>query len=171
MTKDDAHIAEMLLRLKSKAANGLAWSAEDLVNVELCFDKPGDISALAAWCVLASERHELHNRAVGVFRTAVEHLDPNPYVELLLYEAAACIEAHELNLFGDAILRFVERSVTRRTINLANTIFLLGRLARMGDERALGLLYNLSQDKDSEVQNYVAIVLKGLKRDLPGREC
>jgi hypothetical protein len=84
------------------------------------------------------------------------------YVELSVYEALIYVEAERLTPFRDSLLSFIEQSLTQRTINLDNTIFLLGKLARVGELGALELLRSLENDSNTEVRDSAIRVLNGL---------
>ena len=164
MTKEDAQIAEIFLRLKAKAANNELWTNDEIATVELAIRKEGEIAILAACCVLVSGHADLRGRAFGIFRQAIELNNPSPYVDLSIYEAATCIDIDKLVPFRNAILSFIKRSLMQRAVNLDNTVYLLGKLARTGDNQALTLLRSLARDSDSEVRDNVSCVLRGIER-------
>jgi len=163
MSKDDALIAEMLLRLKAKAAKGVPWTDEEQAVVEVSIENGGEIGILTACCVLVSRRENEHDRALEIVRREIALKNSSPYVELSIYEAAICIDMEKLASFRETILSFIEWSLLRRAINLDNTIFLLGRLARTGESRALALLRSFADDDDTGVRSNASFVLQGLK--------
>ncbi|WCJ58111.1 hypothetical protein NXS98_10280 [Fontisphaera persica] len=165
MTKDDAPVAEIFLQLKAKAAKGVPWTVDESATVRRALEKEGEIRVLAACCAVVSGRLEEHARSLHVIRKAVEQKNPSPYVELSIYEALTRLESTTLARFGDAILSFIEQSLGRRAVNLDNTIFLLGRLARIGQSKALEFLQSLAHDSNAEVRDNASRVLQGIERD------
>ena len=163
MSKDDALIAEMLLRLKAKASKGAPWTDDEQAAVELSIGKEGEIGVLTACCILVSRSDNLHNKALDIIRREIELKNSSPYVELSIYEALTCVDMKKLAAFRAAILSFSKWSLLRRAINLDNTIFLLGRLARTGESGALDLLRSLAADNDTEIKSNASFVLHGLK--------
>lgn len=165
MTNEEAPVAQTFLRLKAKAAKGRPWSTGERATVELSLKKEGDISVLAGCCLLVSQRSEQHGRSLEIIRKAIERGNPSLYVELSIYEALIYVEVEKLAPFLDAVFSFIEQSLTRRAVNLDNAIFLLGRLGRGGENRALVLLRSLAHDKNSQVRDSASRVLRGLERD------
>jgi hypothetical protein len=163
MSKDDALIAEMLLRLKAKASKGMPWTDDEQAAVELSIGKGGEIGVLTACCILVSKRDNEDSKALEIVRREIALKNSSPYVELSIYEAFTCIDMKKLASFRAAILSFIQWSLLRRAINLDNTIFLLGRLARTGESGALELLRSLAVDDDTEVKSNASFVLHGLK--------
>ncbi|MCS6898084.1 MAG: hypothetical protein NZM29_08940 [Nitrospira sp.] len=165
VANDYAHAVQELLRLKTKAWEGLPWSANEQADINQWLGGGGNASILAACCVLAAERPPGCPESLGVIREALRRNGLPSYVELSVYEALIYVEVERLTPFRDSLLSFVEKSLTRRTINLDNTIFLLGKLARVGETRALELLRSLENDSNTEVRDSAIRVLNGLAAD------
>lgn len=161
--RDVAQLAEMLLELKTRASKGTSWTDDERAKVDLCLQSPGITRVLAACCVLSSKRPEGCRRALSVIREAIEQQHQPPYVELLIYETLTIVETRYVVSFAAEILRFIQQTLNSRTINLDNTIFLLGRLARSGEGRALVLLKSLVQDNDPEIRSNASLVLRGIE--------
>ena len=162
MSNEIMQIAEMFLELKAKAARGMTWTKDEQAVVTMCFEKEGVARVLAACCVLSSGRPKGCIRSLGIVREAIEQEHPAPFVELIIYEALTSVETSQLQAFSGAIVRFVEQSLKKRAISLDNTIFLLGKLARVGEVAALVLLRSLAGDSESGVRNAAGVVLRGL---------
>lgn len=165
MTKDDAPLVEMFLRLKANANKGIRWTADERAAVRESLSKGGDLSILAACCVFVSRCSEKYPGSLEVLQKAIEKTDPASYVELSIYEALIYLEIQEIARVRDPLLSFVEQSITRRAISLDNTIFLLGRLARTGEIRSLRLLKSLAHDPDDQIRGSALRVLDGLRDD------
>lgn len=165
VTKDEAQVAETFLRLKVKSVQGVPWTADESATVELSLKREGDIRVLAGCCVLVSQRSEDYGDALEAVRKAIEDKNVSPYVELSIYEALIYVQVEKLAPFRDALFSFIEQSLARRTINLDNTIFLIGRLARTGDRHALGLLQSLAHDNNAEIRDNAFHILQGIERD------
>ena len=157
--RSDPPIANRLLHLKAKAAKAVPWTAQDRATVRSCFEKDDDIGVLAGCCVLVSGRTGEFPSAIEVVRRALQNKHPPPYVELSIYEALLYVEAEQLKSFVDGLLSFIGQSLSRRAINLDNTTFLLGRMARCGEARALAVLRALAQDTDTEVRESASRLL------------
>jgi hypothetical protein len=164
MPKEDVELAKMLLELKARAHQSMAWSKDEKVALERCFGRGGIISVLAACCVLSSGRPRNCRRSLSILRENIERGSPPPYVELLVYEALITVETNELSPFYDAIFGFIEESLTRRAVNLDNTIVLLGNLARANQPRALVILQTLTQDGKSPIRDNASFVLQKLTK-------
>lgn len=161
---------EVLLELKSKAYRGEAWTPAEEATIRLALKQRGPISILAASCILASRRLQgdsasldTTSESLGIIREALQYRHLAAYVELSIYEALVQVESRQLASFYDVLLTFIQDSLLRRSINLDNTIFLLGRLARVGEPRALNLLHSLEHDNQSEIRENAGLVLSGLK--------
>lgn len=166
MTKEERSFAKMLLAIKAKAQRGMPWTKKEQVLIELCFEKEGEIRILAACCVLASMRPEGCDKSLGILRKTIEgKIPPSPYTELFIYEALTCVKNRKLAPFYDPLFRFIEDSLKRRSIVLVNTIFVLGRLARRGEARALTLLRSLASDDNAAIRDNALDVLKRIERD------
>jgi len=163
MSNEQIHATQALLALKSKAANGIAWTAEEDAKIKRWLDENGHVSVLAACCVLASERPQAYPKSLGIVREAIGRRHLPSYVELSVYEALIYVEALQLESFVDEILPFIGESLAKRTIDLDNTICLLGKLARAGESRALALLRSLAHDNDPGIRDNVALVLQGIE--------
>ena len=162
MPNEELQLAKMLLELKAKSSKGLPWNEDERGAIKLCFEKRGGIGVLAACCILSSERPKGCSTALDIVREAIEGEEPPPYVELSIYEALIYVEPDHLVPFYDAILRFIERSLMKRAVNLDNTIYLLGKLARPGDVRALALLRTLAHDSEPGIRDNASLVLRGV---------
>jgi hypothetical protein len=163
MKNPDVPVEETFLRLKAKAARGAPWTSKERAAIKLSLEKEGRSSILAACCVLVTKHREVYDRALQVVQNAVGSENPAPYVELSIYEALICIEAENLAPFRDEVLSFIERSLTRRAVNLDNTIFLLGRFARLGERRAVALLRCLARDSSVGIRDTALGVVQGLE--------
>lgn len=163
MSNEQIHATQALLALKSKAAKGIAWTAEEEAKIERWLNEDGHVSVLAACCVLASERPQAWPKSLGIVREAIGRKHLPPYVELSVYEALIYVEARQLESFVDEVFLFIEESLAKRTIDLDNTISLLGKLARAGESRAVALLRSLARDNDPGIRDNVALVLQGIE--------
>jgi hypothetical protein len=145
-----------LLELKTKAFNGVNWSAEEKAHIQKLLQDQGNIGVLAACCVLASQRCREFPGSLEIVCKALgrEHLPS--YVELSIYEALINVEVRQLEPLFVEILSFVESTISRRAINLDNTICLLGKLSYAGDRQALSLLQSLACDNDPAVRDSAA---------------
>jgi hypothetical protein len=115
---------------------------------------------------LASIRPEGCDRSVGILRETIEGEVPlSPYTEEAIYEALTCVKSSKLAPFYDALFPFIEDSLKRRSIILVNTLFVLGRLARAREGRAMALLQSLAQDDDPEIRDNALDTLQRLERD------
>ena len=159
MTEDDKFLINMFLRLKLKAVKSHVWTDDERTAVELNIKRDDEIGILAACCVLVSGYANAYRRAVEVLRRAIESKNLSHYVELSVYEAIIFVPIREFDSFRDAVLSFIEQSLSRRAVDLVNTICLLGILARAGESRALLLLQSLAHDPDAEIRNYVSVQL------------
>lgn len=164
MTEEEAPIAQAFLRLKAKAIKGTPWTTDERRTVELSLEKEGDIGVLAGCCLLVSQHPQDCGEALEVVRKGMEFKDPSSYVELSIYEALIYVEVEKLAPFRNALFSFVAQSLTRRAINLDNTVFLLGRLARMGERRAVALLRSLAADSNAELRDAASRVLQGIEQ-------
>jgi hypothetical protein len=162
VANDYAHAVQELLKLKTKAWEGLPWSANEQADINHWLGSGGNTSILAGCCVLAAERPPACTKSLAVVREALRRKGLPSYVELSVYEALIYVEAERLTPFRDSLLSFIEQSLTQRTINLDNTIFLLGKLARVGELGALELLRSLENDSNTEVRDSAIRVLNGL---------
>ena len=166
MTNAERPFAEMLLALRGKAGHNIPWTKDEQASIELCFAKEGEIRVLAACCVLASMRPEGCSRSVGILRETIERKVPlSPHTEESIYEALTCVKNRKLAPFYNALFPFIEQSLKRRAIILVNTIFVLGRLARGGEARALALLQSLAHDDNAAIRDNALDVLQRLDRD------
>jgi hypothetical protein len=157
--------AEMFLQLKAKAAKGTPWTESERLALGSSLMVEGDDSVLAGCCVLVSKQSEQYSQSLEVIRKAIERKSQSKFVELSIYEALIYVETKMLAPCRDAVFAFIEESLTRRAINLDNTIFLLGRLARAGEVRAVELLRSLEYDSDMEVRASAGRVLNGLRSE------
>jgi len=162
MPNEDVELAQMLLRLKANAHQGMPWTREEKIALERCFGKGGVVNILAACCVLSSGRPKNCPKSLRILREAIGRRDASTYAELLIYEALIAVETRQLAPFYEATLSFIEQTLTRRTINLDNTIVLLGNLVRAGESRALALLRSLARDKNADVRENASFVLRGI---------
>jgi hypothetical protein len=162
MFREEVQLADMLLALKSKAAKSLMWTQGEESSINSCLEKEGTPRVLAACCILCSNHRRWYYQAVDVVAAALGLKEPDPYVELSVYEALIHVDLGDLASSYDKLFVFIDHSFTRRAINLDNTIYLLGRLARSGEKRALTLLHTLMHDSDVGIQNSVSLVLRGL---------
>lgn len=162
MSRDDAKVAEALLELKAKAAKGLPWTKDERIAVDNWLEGKGVASILAACCILVSRRPKECPKSLGIIRAEIQTKTPEPYVELAIYEALLYVEPRHFASFNDTILSFINQSLTKRSVNLDNTICLLGNIARSGGSQALALLKSLAHDGESGVRENVSLVLRGL---------
>lgn len=162
MSTEDTYPIQMLLALKSKAASGISWTADEQAAIKRWLETKGDLGVLAACCVLASERLKELPRSLDVVREAIRRKRLPPYVELSVYEALIYVETGRLEAFLAEIISFVEDTVARRQSNFDNTMCLLGKLARAGVPRALGLLQSLARDSGPGIRQNAALVLRGV---------
>lgn len=166
MTNEARPFAEMLLGLKTKAYQGKPWAEDEQASIKRCFETEGEVRVLAACCVLSARRPEGCDRSVGIVRETIEGKVPlSPYTEEAIYEALTCVTNHKLAPFGDALFLFIGDSLRRRSISLVNTIFVLGRLTRGGERRALALLQSLAQDDDAEIRDNALDTLQRIERN------
>jgi hypothetical protein len=162
MLREESQIAEQFLVLRAKASRGAAWSEEDRALVDSHLNGGGVLSVLAACCVIVSGRPKGCQRALTILRSEIEKRQPDPYVELLLYEALIYLEFSTLEPFKDKLTFFIEDSLKLRRVNLVNTTCLIGYLAKHGDSRAATLLRSLSIDSDPEVRDNASALLRSL---------
>jgi hypothetical protein len=165
MTKENTLIAELFLRLKAKAARGLPWTSDERAAVEISIANEDELSILAACCVVVSGCWKEYPRSLVKLGEGLGKTKPSPYVELSIYEALTCLETDKLSLLDDSVFSFVEQSLAHRAINLDNTLFLLGKLTRIGKSRASDLLKALAHDKNPEIREGALRVLEGIERD------
>jgi hypothetical protein len=164
MANDYAYATQHLLKLKTKAWEGVSWSADERAQIDRWLGDEGNISALAACCVLASERPAGCEKALGIIQEALQRKRLPPYVELSVYEALIHVEAQSLAPLIEDLLPFIRESLSRRAVNLDNTIYLLGKLGRTGERRALELLQSLTHDDDLGIRDNASRVLQDLER-------
>jgi hypothetical protein len=162
MLHDEVQFAEMFLKLKAKAAAGTPWTKEEQTAINVCLEKDGILSVLAACCVLASGHPTGYRRSLAIVGAELGRERREPYVELSIYEALTHVKPHYLVPFYEAILAFIKQSLLKREVNLDNTMFLLGKLARAGETRAIALLQSLAKDPSDEVRDNASLVLRGL---------
>jgi hypothetical protein len=163
MSSDYANAAQTLLALKSKAANGVPWTDDEQAQIDGWLRKEGNVSVLAACCILASERPHADSGCLGIVRKAIKRGRLPAYVEMAIYEALIYVEARRFTLYFDELLSFIKGSIERRAINLDNTICLLGKLTRAGEGRALGLIKALAEDQNPEIRNSATLVLEAIE--------
>ena len=163
MSEDNQSFVSKFLELKFKASNNVAWTQDETANLEHSLETNDMSSILAACCILVSKRPKDCDKSLNIIRNAIKtNTELTPYVELSIYEALTIISSQHLISFYQELLMFVTNSLSRRSINLDNTIFLLGRLARIDKGRALLILKSLQSDLDPLVQNSASLVLRGL---------
>lgn len=162
MSTDIRYVIQMLLALKWKAANGISWTVDEQAAVERWLESKGDLSVLAACCVLASDRLKDFPGSLDVVHEAIQRKRLPAYVELFVYEALIFVETSRLRPWCRDIISFVEDTLARRQVNMENTMCLLGKLARAGVRQAFVLLQSLARDSDPEVQQNAALVLQRL---------
>jgi hypothetical protein len=162
MSCDTKIYVDLFLALKAKAAKGSPWSKQEQTTVEHCLNMEGIISVLAACCVLASKCSKGWEESLCIIREAIGDKKTSPYVEQSIYEALIYLEPHHLVSFQEQLLHFIKHTLKKRAINLDNTIYVLGKMARNGNASSLGLLRSLESDVDPGVQNNVSLVLRGL---------
>ena len=160
---DELQSCNALFQLKAKASRGIPWSAEENAFIEACLNKKNEISILAACCVLSSQRPKGHVKSLGIVREAIKGDNLPHYVEMSVYEALIYVEPQEVESFCNSLFHFIEQSIANRTVNLDNTVVLLGNLARNGKKHALLLLRSLEHDDDVGLRANAAIVLRGIE--------
>lgn len=163
MRSSEVKYAELFLELKLKSSRNLAWTKEDQREVDLCLDGEGEVCTLAACCVVASGQIKHFDRAISIIRKAIERGPLSRYTEAMIYEALTLVEANQLLSFCEAIMAFIDSTLTRREVDLNNTVFLLGRLGRAGHSGARRVLRLLIADADPEVRDCASRILKGLQ--------
>jgi len=162
MNQNDALTRETFLRLKAKVAQGHSWTPEESAGLQRSLEDHGDIGILAGCCMIVCNPSEPNHRAIEVIRPAFARDNPR-YVEMSIYEALIYAQPEALVPIRDEVFSMIERSLMQRAINLDNTIFLLGKMARMGENRALEFLRTLARDDDTEIQSSAIRVLRGIE--------
>lgn len=162
MSNEDAQLIKIFLEMKYKAAIGTRWTKDEKAIINHCLERHDAISILAACCVLSSQRWRKWRRSLEIVQKAIEGRSVQPYVELSIYEALVFVPIRNLASFYDAIFLFIEQSLSKRGIDLTNTIFLLGNLVRVGQGRALTILESLAVDPNPEVRENASLVLSRL---------
>ena len=158
----NAELANRLLSLKLKACNGLPWTNDDITTVKDCLQRDDVMRILAACCVLSSRWLEDWSQALGIVRVAIERTEVPPYAELLIYEALTSIRRTEMEPYWVAILRFIEKSLERRSVSLVNAVAVLGIMGRAGEPHAIALLKSLTEDSDAQVRSNAILILKDI---------
>ncbi len=158
-----ADVSKRLLSLASKAAAGQQWSSEEQANVDKWLNTDGDVGILAACCVLASKRPPGCPQALRKVRLTLARAGLPVYLELCVYEALAFVETPVVMDWHEDILGFIRRSLLLRRIDLTNTIYVLGKLARMNDAEAQQILQMLAQDSDAVTSSCARLMLEGVR--------
>jgi hypothetical protein len=157
-----ARVARRLLEIKAKATANTPWSKLDQSEIDQALQCDNPVRALAACCILASERPKNCPKSLAIIRNVMRGQALPPYVELCIYEALTHVDGCLLATHAEQILPFVENSLERRTVNIDNTVFMLGALGRSGESRSLRLLRQLARDADNGVRTNASLVLKGI---------
>ena len=162
MNKEEVRFAEMLLGLKSKASRGCQWTQEEHHLVEAGIKAEGEVLILTACCILVSGYTSRYKMAPEILQDAIESNNPSAYVEMSIYEAVVSIGPMQCDTYRDSLIAFIERSISKRSVELTNTVCLLGMIARLGELRALSLLKSLKVDSDLQVRENVSFLLRSL---------
>ena len=162
MPTDDRQLAEKLLAIKARAVTQLPWTAADNATLRSCLERGGNLRVLAACCILVSQRPPGCPSALAIVREAVECGTFGAYVELSINEALTFVAVAQLAPFQTAIMGLIRESLRARRVDLVNTVFLVGKLARSGDRQALELLRLLADDAESGVRENATMALSGI---------
>jgi hypothetical protein len=156
-------VINALLALKAKAASGSAWTVADTKKIDRWINVPGEISVLAACCVVASDRLVRFPHALGIICDSLRCGCNSQYLELSIYEALIQVDVWQLKPYFDDVYRFINRTLAERRIDLDNTICLIGKFARVKDRRAMKLLKTLALDSNDKIRDGAVIVLHGIE--------
>ena len=161
---ETSNLIDTFLRLKAKAAAGVAWSSEEQQMIDSALERADPIGVLAACCILASKVPSGSQQPLNTIIGSLESRLPG-YVELSVYEALIMVDDNRLRSFANKLIPFIERTLNERAINLDNTITLIGKLARSREKSCLELLRGLTLDSETGVREIASAILKDLEQD------
>jgi hypothetical protein len=162
MRKLPSNPAAELLALKSKAYRGVPWTDFEQETIRKWLLEGGAPSILAACCILASRSKLEWRKSLHIVSDAMKKGEVGAYTELSIYEALTQLEIKQLQRLSNDILFYLEASLRKRPKNLDNAVCVVGRLARVGDSKALQKLRSLANHTEPEISENAREVLDTL---------